>query len=87
MHLFIPLYISNKHYALNTQRSELSTQHLALSFIHYRHTVYKSIYGFCFWTINNVFPDLVCAVHYETSPQFVASFLDIPLVVEIFGNF
>ena len=35
---------------------------------------------------NNVHSDLVCALHPETSRQFVASILGIPLVVGILVN-
>ena len=37
-------------------------------------------------TIENVYPDLMCAVHLETSRQFVASIFGIPLVVGLLSN-
>ena len=57
------------------QHSPLSILDSSLS----RH-VMASIFGL------NVFPDLVCAVHKETSRQFVASVFGMPLAVGILGN-
>ena len=34
-----------------------------------------------------IFPDLICSVHLDTSRQFVASVFDKPLVVRIYGTF
>ena len=34
-----------------------------------------------------IFPDLICAVHLDTSRQFVASVFGKPLVVRIHGTF
>ena len=36
---------------------------------------------------NEIFPDLICAVHLDTSRQFVASVFGKPLVVRIDGTF
>ena len=33
-----------------------------------------------------IFPDLICAVHLDTSGKFVASLFGKPLVVKIHGN-
>ena len=43
------------------------------------------ICGFCFW-YTNVYPDLVCAVHLETSCQFMASVFGIPLIVGLLSS-
>ena len=72
--------ISNQQLALRTQQSALSTQHsepITPSIV---------ISEFDNLTMYTIFPDLVCAVHLETSHKLVALVFRIPLVARIHGN-